>query len=402
MGGRAMTQFLRMLTQGAAVGAAGLMMGGAALAQNAENGRISMLPAKSPVAEEVHAFHNWILMPVMTGISLFVLGLLIWVIVRYNAKANPVARKFSHNTTVEVLWTGIPIIILLFIALFSFDLLYKEDQIPDGKQVIAEADGRETQFAFINDFTPRRKVSRAEHIDVYVAEGDSVRRLTRRADYAIEGMGQDEIIVALNDAPAAGSDVIIRGGRTRVGPSKFLGIFGEDRSEIATAPTVTLKVNGYQWGWTYSYPDFGDFEINSLMLPEDQTTPELYRLAVDNPIYVPAGETIRVVTTARDVIHSWALPNFAIKIDAVPGRINETWFSASEEGVYFGQCSEICGVKHSFMPIEVRAVSRREFMAWVDEQRELNGMEPMAVAAAPANEQTAYLNAATPRTSTND
>ena len=102
--------------------------------------------------------------------------------------------------------------------------------------------------------------------------------------------------------------------------AKVLGLFGEDRSEIALAPTITLKVNGFQWGWTYSYPDFGDFEVSSLMLAEDQTTPELYRYAVDNPIYVPVGETIRVVTTASDVIHSWALPNFAIKIDAVPGR----------------------------------------------------------------------------------
>ena len=107
------------------------------------------------------------------------------------------------------------------------------------------------------------------------------------------------------------------------------------------------------------------------MLPKDQTTEALYTLAVDNKVVVPVGETIRVTTTARDVIHSWAMPNFAIKIDAVPGRINETWFKADAPGVYYGQCSEICGIKHSFMPIAVRSVPRPQFEAWVDEQRAL-------------------------------
>jgi cytochrome c oxidase subunit 2 len=140
---------------------------------------------------------------------------------------------------------------------------------------------------------------------------------------------------------------------------------------------MTLKVNGYQWGWTYSYPDYGDFEFSSNMAAEDQTTPDRYRFEVDNRVVVPVGETIRVTTTARDVIHSWALPNFAIKIDAVPGRINETWFRAEREGVYYGQCSEICGVRHSFMPIAVEVVSRPAFEAWVDGQRALAGLDPM-------------------------
>jgi cytochrome c oxidase subunit 2 len=140
---------------------------------------------------------------------------------------------------------------------------------------------------------------------------------------------------------------------------------------------MTLKVTGRQWGWTYSYPDFGDFDFLSDMLPKEQTTPELYLLAVDNPVYIPVGETIRITTTASDVIHSFALPNFAVKIDAIPGRFNETWIKADKPGVYYGQCSEICGIRHAYMPIEVRAVSRPEFEAWVDAQRELNGMEPM-------------------------
>ena len=321
-------------------------------------------------------------MPVMTGISLFVLALLFWVAVRYNAKANPTPSKFSHNTLVEVLWTGIPIIILLFIALFSFDLLYKEDVIPDGKQVVVEADGQQKVFAFANDFSKRRIVKRREHLQVSLADASGERSLSYRDDYSVEGFGQEEVLVNLKETPRRGQNVIIRGGRTRVGLGKLFGLFGEDTSQIALAPTVTLKVNAYQWGWTYFYPDFGDFEVNSLMLPEDQTTPELYRFAVDNPIYLPVGESIRVTTTARDVIHSWSLPNFAIKIDAVPGRTNETWFNALEEGIYYGQCSEICGIKHSFMPIEVHVVSRAEFMQWVDQQRELNGLEPMGVAVA--------------------
>ncbi|HBK90861.1 MAG TPA: hypothetical protein DDZ68_04225 [Parvularcula sp.] len=158
---------------------------------------------------------------------------------------------------------------------------------------------------------------------------------------------------------------------------------------------MTLKVVGYQWGWSYSYPDFGDFEFASNMLPEEKTTPELYRFEVDNRVVVPVGETIRVVTTARDVIHSFALPNMAIKVDAVPGRLNETWFKADREGVFYGQCSEICGVRHSAMPIAVEVVSRPKFEAWVDSQRALAGMAPMfgadlgKFAAAPAADAAA-------------
>ncbi|MEO0880935.1 MAG: cytochrome c oxidase subunit II transmembrane domain-containing protein [Pseudomonadota bacterium] len=369
-----------------AVGAAGAAV---AAEGHAQDGGITLLPAGSALAAEVHSFHNWVLMPVMVGISLFVLALLLYVMVRYNQKANPVARRFSHNTLVEIVWTGVPILILLFIALFSFDLLYKEDVMPDGRQVVVQADGGATTVVFPNDFTAKRKVTRPKHLDVIVENANGAEKLAYRTGFTVEGLGEEEVVVTLNETPPAGSNVIVRGGRSRVGPTKVLGLFGEDRTEIATAPTVTIKVSGYQWGWSYSYPDFGDFEITSNMLPENETTPELYRLAVDNPVYIPAGETIRITTTARDVIHSWALPNFAIKVDAVPGRINETWFKADVENTYYGQCSEICGIKHAFMPIEVRAVSREEFMAWVNEQRELNGMEPMAAAPAQPAVKTA-------------
>ncbi|MEL6369736.1 MAG: cytochrome c oxidase subunit II [Pseudomonadota bacterium] len=336
---------------------------------SAQDGNIGLLPAGSALAEEVHFFHNGILMPIITVISLFVLALLIYVVFRFNSKANPQPSKFSHNTLIEIIWTGVPILILLVIALPSFELLYKEDVIPDGKQVIAQADGRTTEFVFANDFASEsRRVTRPDHLQVFVSNGDETAKLSR-GDYKVSNLGQAEVLVALNSAPAAGSRVIMRGGRSLVGRG--------DRKEIAMAPTMTLKVSGYQWGWSYSYPDFGDFEFASNMLPASETSKELYRLAVDNPIYVPVGETIRVTTTARDVIHSFSMPNFALKVDAVPGRINETWFKADRAETFYGYCQEICGINHSFMPIEVRAVPRDEFEAWVDSQRALAGMDPM-------------------------
>ena len=354
------------------------LMAGAAFAQETgaqeagylgKDGDYAMLPAASALAEEVHFFHNGVLMPIITAISVFVLALLIYVVFRYNSKANPEPKKFSHNTLIEIVWTGVPIIILLVIALFSFDLLYKEDVTPDGRQTVAQADGRTTDFVFENDFASEsRRVKSPDHIQVFVVEGGDARRLNR-GDYKLSGLGEPEVLVSLKSAPGAGASVVMRGGRSVVGVG--------DNKEIAMSPGMTLKVNGYQWGWSYSYPDFGDFDFASNMLPADATSSATYRMAVDNPIYVPVGETIRVTTTARDVIHSWSMPNFAIKIDAVPGRINETWFKADKPGTYYGNCQEICGIKHAFMPIEVRAVPRAEFEAWIDSQRALAGMEPM-------------------------
>lgn len=333
------------------------------------NGGVTMLPAASPLAEQVHEFHNYILMPVITIISLFVLALLLFVVARFNAKANPVARKFSHNTLVEVIWTGVPILILLGIALPSFDLLYKEDVIPDGKQVVEPADGSAKSFAVANDFPSSRMARSPEHVQVFLASGGDVRGLKRGEDYTLKGLGSPTITVEFVSPPAAGDSVIVRAGRSVVGK-------GDDR-RIALAPTMTIKAIGFQWGWTYAYPDFGDFEFTSNMQTEDKTTPELYKFEVDNRVLIPVGETVRILTTGRDVIHSWALPNFAVKIDAVPGRINETWIAADRAGVYYGQCSEICGVRHAFMPIAVQAVPRAEFETWVDSQRALAGLEPM-------------------------
>lgn len=334
-----------------------------------EPGGIGMQAAHSALADDVHFFHNVVLLPIITIICLFVLALLIWVMVRYNSKANPTPRKFSHNTLVEIVWTGVPILILLIIALFSFDLLFKEDVTPDGKQVVARADGQTTDFVFKNDFPDRRTVERPQHIEVLVDNGSGPQELAYRKDYELSGLGDADVTVALKSAPSAGASVIIRGGRSTVGRGA--------NAHIAMAPTMTIKAVGRQWLWSYSYPDFGDFEFFSRMTKEEDTTPDLYRLETDNHVVVPVGETIRVTTTAADVIHSWAVPSFAVKIDAVPGRINETWFNADKEGLYYGQCSEICGIQHAFMPITIEVVSRPEFEAWVDSQRELAGLEPM-------------------------
>jgi len=224
---------------------------------------IALQPAASELKHDAIWFHDVILMPVITLISLLVLGLLIWVAIRYNKKANPVPAKWSHNTLIEVIWTVVPVLILLVIALFSFRLLYKYEAMPE--------------------------------------------------------------------------------------------------------PDLTVKVTGNQWNWGYEYPDQAVPEYISNMLPEDEALARNvpYRLAADEAMVVPVGKTVRLLITASDVIHSVALPAFGLKTDAIPGRTNETWFNAERTGVYYGQCSELCGVDHAFMPIEIRVVTEAEFAAWV-------------------------------------
>ena len=332
--------------------------------------------AATPVAEEIHHFYEYILLPMKLMISFFILALIVWVAVRYNKHANPVAGKFSHNTAVEVVWTAVPILILLIIALPSFDLLYLEDTMPDGQRELYQPGGR--VFEFENDFAESRLIEQNRHLEVSVidvASGD--RRILTADDYEVDGFGEGFLTVRLAEALPATQRLEIVGGRSRVGAKPILGLFGEDRSRIVPAPTLTIKASGYQWGWAYAYPDFGEFEFDALIAPPDTVSEELYRLAATNDVVVPAGETVRVITTGRDVIHSWAMPAFGVKIDAIPGRLNETWFYTEREGTYYGQCSEICGKDHAFMPIAVRVVSRPEFEAWIDEQRELNGAEPM-------------------------
>ena len=356
-----------------------------------KSGGYTLIEAGSPLATEVHLFHNWILMPVMVAISLFVLALLLIVIVRFNEKSNPNASRFSHNTFLEVVWTFIPIVILLFIALFSFDLLFKEGVIPDGKQETIQVVGSQSEFTFANDFNPRRKVTKKKHLDVFLSQAGNSRKLRYKKDYKVTGFGDETLTIKLNQPANSGEQVIIHAGQSRVGAASIMDMMLNDTAgEIAMAPSVTLKATGLQWAWQYNYPEFGDFEFLAKLLPEDETTKELYLFETDNHVVLPVGETIRLITTASDVIHAWAMPSFAVKVDAVPGRNNETWFKANKTGMYYGQCSEICGKDHSFMPIAVKVVTRPEFEAWIDQQRALAGLDPMfnldlfKVAAAPA------------------
>ena len=232
---------------------------------------IHIQPQFTEIGQDALWMHNAILMPIITVISLFVLGLLLWVIVRYRAKANPTPSKTSHNTLIEIIWTLLPVLILLVIAVPSIQLLAKQYSPP-------------------------------------------------KAD-------------------------------------------------------LTVKVIGNQWYWTYQYPDNGDFEIVSNMLKEPNEVPAGTRartdadgprlLAVDERLVVPAGAVVKLIVTSNDVIHSFAVPAFWDKMDAVPGRLNETWFKVDRPGVYYGQCSELCGARHAFMPIAVDVVSPEKFAAWV-------------------------------------
>ncbi len=212
------------------------------------------------------SLHNGLLV-IITLISLFVLGLLAYIVIKFNSKANPVPSATTHNTLLEVLWTVVPVLILVGIAIPSFRLLYFEDTIP-------------------------------------------------KAD-------------------------------------------------------LTIKAIGRQWYWSYEYPDNGNFAFDSQVLndADAKAKGEPRLLGTDNHVILPVGKTIRVLTTGADVIHSWALPAFGVKIDAEPGRINQTWFKAEKEGIYYGECSELCGARHAYMPIEVEIVSQEKFDAWVAEAK---------------------------------
>jgi cytochrome c oxidase subunit 2 len=255
---------------GLMAGAGAAMMGSLAVAQERLGqptpGGLGLQQAASPLKHDAHFFHDIILLPIITVISLFVLALLIWVVVRYNKKANPVPATWSHNTAIEVAWTLIPVLILMVIAVFSFRLLFDYHNMPK--------------------------------------------------------------------------------------------------------PDLTVKAVGYQWNWGYEYPDQKIPEYISNMLPEDEVAKrglpsDVYRLAATEPMVVPVNKVVRVQVTAADVIHAFALPAFGLKTDAVPGRLNETWFKAEKVGTYYGQCSELCGVDHAFMPIEIKVVTQAEFDAWV-------------------------------------
>jgi len=244
--------------------------------------QLGLQKGATPVMDDIIWFHDFLLW-VISAIAVFVLALLVIVVVKFNARSNPVPSRTTHNTTIEVLWTVVPVLILVTIAVPSFRLLFFQLNMP-------------------------------------------------KAD-------------------------------------------------------VTVKATGKQWFWSYSYPD-SKFEFDSLMVQDKDLKPGQPRLlAVDNEMVVPVNKVVHVLTIGADVIHSFAVPSFGIKIDAIPGRINETWFKAEREGIYYGQCSELCGKDHAFMPIMVRVVNEKEYTAWVEQAKKkfaTDDSHPTAVAAAGA------------------
>jgi cytochrome c oxidase subunit II len=259
--------------------------GGAAMAQAVGAPRpweMGMQRGFGPLKDEEIWLHNIVLV-IITLITLFVGGLLIWVVWRYNARRNPLPSRTSHNTVIEVLWTVIPVLILVGIAIPSFRLVYFQDR-------------------------------------------------TRDAD-------------------------------------------------------LTIKVTGHQWYWEYTYPDNGNIDFSSYIIPDDQLKPGQMRLlTVDNPLVVPVGKNIRVLQTSGDVIHSWFIPSLGVQRYAIPGRTIETWFKVDQAGTFYGECNQICGTNHSRMPIVVHAVPEKEFTAWLAEAKtkfsDAGQSQPRQIAAA--------------------
>lgn len=267
---------------GFAAACAALLAAGSALAAfgHPEPWQLGLQSAASPVMEDIVWFHDFLLW-LIAAITLFVLVLLIYVCVKFNARSNPVPSRTTHNTLIEVVWTVVPVLILVSIAVPSFRLLFFQLNTP--------------------------------------------------------------------------------------------------------AADLTIKATGKQWFWSYAYPD-AKIEFDSVMLQDkDRKADQPRLLAVDNEIVVPVNKVVHVLTTGSDVIHAFAVPSFGIKIDAIPGRINETWFKATREGVYYGQCSELCGRDHAFMPIAVRVVSESAYNSWLADAKKkfaIDGTRATNVAAA--------------------
>ncbi|MFT0860578.1 cytochrome c oxidase subunit II [Ancylobacter sp. G4_0304] len=236
---------------------------------------INLQGAATPVMESIHSFHHFLLV-IIIAVVLLVLVLLVVVALKFNEKANPVPSRTTHHTLIEVVWTVVPVLILVAIAIPSFRLLFLQLDVP-------------------------------------------------KAD-------------------------------------------------------LTIKVTGHQWYWSYEYPDDGGFGFDSMMVPTAELKPGQPRLlAVDNEVVVPVNKIVRIQVTAADVIHSFAVPSFGVKIDAIPGRLNESWFKSTKEGIFYGQCSELCGKDHAFMPLAIRVVTEEAYAAWLAEAK-----QKFASAAAPA------------------
>lgn len=275
---------MRKLFAGLCTSAALLGAAVPAGATEPRNWGMGLLEAATPIAESVHGFHE-LLLYIITAITVFVLALLIYVVFRFGERRNPTPSKTSHHTLIEVIWTVVPVIILVAIAIPSFKLLYLEDASQDSE--------------------------------------------------------------------------------------------------------MTLKVYGNTWSWTYEYPDHDGLTFTANMKAEADLEPgDLRNLATDNVVVVPSDTKIRILVTSNDTLHSFAMQPWGIKIDAVPGRLNETWAlipSKYDNQVFYGQCSELCGVNHAYMPIMIRVVSKADFAAWVEEAKQEFG----AVETPPAATQMA-------------
>lgn len=264
-----------MLTRGALAAAAAtpaILWAGFALAQvegKPTPGGLGLPNMVTPVGVETQQFYNIVLMPIISFIALFVLGLLAYVVYRFNEQANPIPSKLTHNTPLEIVWTLIPVLILLFISVPSMRLLAHQVEIPEA--------------------------------------------------------------------------------------------------------SVTIKVTGNQWYWSYKYPEDqgGGFGFDQMLIPESELKPgDIRLLSVDNEALVPVNEVVAVQLTSSDVIHAFGVPSFGVRMDAIPGRLNQTWFKVEKEGVYYGQCFFICGKDHAYMPIVIRAVSREKYDAWLAESKQ--------------------------------
>ncbi len=236
-----------------------------ALAKEPYDWQLGFQKPSSDVMRSVLELHDFVLI-MMTAITIFVLALILYVVFRFRRNVNPNPSKRSHNTFIEILWTGIPVIILIAMAIPSFKLVYQQDVIPETE--------------------------------------------------------------------------------------------------------MTIKVIGHQWYWEYQYPEHDDISFESYMTPDDELEPgDIRLLTVDNHLVLPANKNIHVLVTAGDVLHSFAMPSLGVKKDAVPGRLNETWFNIDEPGIYRGQCSELCGTGHGYMPIVIEALNEKDFNNWIIEQK---------------------------------
>jgi len=310
-------------------------------------------PASDGMRDIVN-FHDNLLLPIIIAISVFVLFLMIYACVRFRASRNPNPSKTTHNVAVEVLWTLIPCLILIVMAVPSFKILYKQDTIPKA-EVTIKAIGYQWYWGY--EYPDENIIFESYMIKEEDLKENQPRLLAVDNEVVVPVNKVVKVLITANDVLHAWA----------------LPSFGVKRDAVE----VTIKAIGYQWYWGYEYPDeniiFESYMIKEEDLKENQ--PRL--LAVDNEVVVPVNKVVKVLITANDVLHAWALPSFGVKRDAVPGRINETWFKAEKVGTYYGQCSELCGIQHAFMPITVRVVTDEEYEVWLTEAKMKFAKEPI-------------------------